>query len=134
VRFLRLLAVWWLGAPKVHETTTLLLVTLCQIFTDFKKSTDRLSNRPILIWLLTTQSHLKCVATLLCNSSLIACFLTLIFHKVVWQHLLDVVRFLIICFAANLLENQPVEEYENRLRFDRDNTMSISPVYGTRCI
>ena len=52
-----------------------------------KKFTDRLSNKPFLIWLLTTPPHLKYVATLPCNSSLIACFLTLMFHKVVWQHM-----------------------------------------------
>jgi len=44
-----------------------------------KNSTDRLSNKPFLIWLLTTPPHLKCVATLPGNSQLIACFLTLIF-------------------------------------------------------
>ena len=56
---------------------------LCQIFTDLKKITDRLSNKPFLIWLLTTPPHLKYVATLPCNLSLIACFQTLMFHKVV---------------------------------------------------
>ena len=43
------------------------------------------------------QSMLKAnAATLPYNFSLIACFLTLIFHNVVWQQLLDVVGFLII--------------------------------------
>ena len=32
------------------------------------------SNKPFLIWLLTTPSHLKYVATLPCNLSLMACF------------------------------------------------------------
>ena len=36
--------------------------------------TRRLSNKPFLIWLLTTQPHLKCVATLPCDLSLMACF------------------------------------------------------------
>ena len=41
----------------------------------FKKSfTCRLSNKPFLIWLLTTPPHLKYVATLPCNLSLMACF------------------------------------------------------------
>jgi len=44
-----------------------------QIFTDFK-ITHRLSNKPFLIWLLTTPTHLKYVATLPCNLSLMACF------------------------------------------------------------
>jgi len=36
--------------------------------------TDRLSNKPFLIWLLTTPPRLKYVATLPCNLSLMACF------------------------------------------------------------
>jgi len=51
---------------KVHETTTLLLVTLPNIHR-FKKITYTLSSKPFLIWLLTTPPHLKYVATLPCN-------------------------------------------------------------------
>ena len=40
----------------------------------------------------------KYVATLYCNLSLVTCFLTLMFHKVVWQHRLGVVGFLITSF------------------------------------
>jgi len=41
----------------------------------FKKFfTQRLSNKPFLIWLLTTPPHLKYVATLPCNLPLMACF------------------------------------------------------------
>jgi len=36
--------------------------------------TLRLTNEPVLIWLLTTSPHLKCTATLPCNLSLMACF------------------------------------------------------------
>jgi len=43
-----------------------------------------------------------CSYTTLCNLSLIACFLALMFHKVVWQHVQDVVGFLINQFTANL--------------------------------
>ena len=39
--------------------------------------------------------HLKYAGTLPCILSLIACFLTLAFHKVVWQHMHGVVRYLI---------------------------------------
>ena len=39
-----------------------------------KKTTHRLSNKPFVIWLLTTQPHLKYAAALLCNLSLVACF------------------------------------------------------------
>jgi len=57
----------------VHETTTLMLVTLPNIEI-LKKITHRLSNKPFLIWLLRTPPHLKYVATLFCNLSLMACF------------------------------------------------------------
>jgi len=63
----------------VHETATFLLVILRNI--------RRLSNKPLLIWLLTIPPNLKHAATPPCNLSLIACFLTLMFHKVVWQHM-----------------------------------------------
>jgi len=58
----------------VHETTTLLLVTLRNIHRFKKNFTDRLSNKPFLIWLLTTPPHFKYVATLPCNLSLMDCF------------------------------------------------------------
>ena len=48
--------------------------------------TARLSNKSFLIRLLTTLPRLKYIATLPCNLLLIACSLTLMFHKVVWQH------------------------------------------------
>ena len=58
--------------------------------------TDQLSSKPFLIWLLTTPPHLKQhVATLPCNLSLTACFLTLMFHKVLWQRMQGMVGFLI---------------------------------------
>ena len=80
---------------KVHETITLLLVTLPNIHKFQKIFTDRLSYKPFLIWLLTTPPHLKHVATLPCNLSLMACILTIKFHKVVWQHIQGVMGFLI---------------------------------------
>ena len=48
------------------------------MFTDLKKITHRLSNKPFQIWLLTAPSHLKYVATLPCNLSLTACFADII--------------------------------------------------------
>jgi len=61
----------------VHETTTLLLVTLLNIH-GLKKFTDTRSNKPFLIWLLTTSPYLKYVATTnlstICNLSLISRF------------------------------------------------------------
>jgi len=87
-----------LCAPGQHTAQTQSAshscLQLCQIFTDLKKIIDRLSNKAFLIWL-TTPPHLKYVAILLCNLSLITCFLTLMFHKVVWlwQHVQGVVGF-----------------------------------------
>jgi len=63
-----------LKTNKVHETIIFLLVTLAGIPLIKKKLTHRLSNKPFLIWLLTTPSHLKYVAKLHCNLSLMACF------------------------------------------------------------
>jgi len=51
----------------------------------------KVSNKPFLISLLTSLPHLKYAATLSCNLSLIAYFLALMFHKVVWQHMQGVV-------------------------------------------
>ena len=80
---------------KVHKTTTFLLVT-CQNIYRFKIAfTDRFSNKPVWISLLTTPPHLKYVDTIPGNLSLTACFLALMFHKVVWQHRQGVVGFLL---------------------------------------
>ena len=43
-------------------------------YSPIKKVTERLSNKPFLIWLLTTPPHLKCAVTLSCILSLIASF------------------------------------------------------------
>jgi len=61
------------------------------------------------MWLLTTSPHFKYVATLPCNLSLIASFLTLMFHRVVWQHVQSVVGFL-VTKTANVLRNLPVNK------------------------
>ena len=52
---------------QAQETITFLLVTLPNIRRFQKKFTQRISNKPILIWLLTTLQHLKYVATLPSN-------------------------------------------------------------------
>ena len=67
-----------------------------------------------------------CSYTTLCNLSLIACFLALMFHKVVWQHVQDVVGFLINQFTANL-PGFPLRKNENRLKFDRIIATSLWP-------
>jgi len=69
-----LLAVCWPGVQSARDNHAL-ACKFCQIFTNFKFFfTHRLSNKPFLIWLLTTPPHLKYVATLPCNLSLMACF------------------------------------------------------------
>jgi len=103
VHFLRLLAVWWIGAQNSRDSHVLAcnLVRLIHRFsTNFYRQTQ--SNKHFLIWLLSTPPHLKYVVivTLPCNLSLFTCFMTLMFHKVVWQHMQGVVWFLI----ASLLQ------------------------------
>ena len=51
-----------------------MLVTLLNIHRLKIIFTLRLSNKPFLIWLLRAPPHLKYVATLPCNLSLMACF------------------------------------------------------------
>ena len=74
------------GPKKLH-------IELMAMIYRFKKTfTDRLSNKLSLIRLLTSPPHLKCVATLPCTLSLIACFIVLMFHKAVWLHMQGVVE------------------------------------------
>ena len=84
---------------------------LCHIFTGLIFFADRLINKPFLIWLLTSPPHLKYVATLPCNLSLVACFLALLFYKEVWEYMQGVVGPIITTLLLNLLENIPVKEF-----------------------
>jgi len=58
------------------------------------------------------------------------------FHKVVWQHMQELVRFL-ISFFANLPKKSSSEKLVNRLKFDRIMAVSLwphflaNPVYAT---
>ena len=64
-----------LNTKKVHETITFkLVVTFPNIHQFYFFFIHRLSNKPFLIWLLTTPLHLKYVATLRCDLSLMARF------------------------------------------------------------
>jgi len=81
-------------AHEVHKR--FLLVTLPNIHRFNKNFTGRLSNKPFLIWLLTTSPLLKCIATQHCNLSLITAFLTLEFHKAMRQYMLGLMGFLIM--------------------------------------
>jgi len=94
---------------KVHETTTFLIVTMANIHR-FKKITDRISNKPFLMWLLRTQPLLKYVATLSCNLSLIACFLTLVFSQGSVATYAKSDGMFNNLFTANLPRNLPVKK------------------------
>jgi len=109
VHFLRLLAVCW-PSTQVHETITFLLVTLPYIHRLKKIFTLRLRNKPLLIYLLTTPPHLKCVATLPCNLSLLACFADIVSQGSVATYarcggIFDTY------LTANLLRNLPVKKF-----------------------
>jgi len=52
----------WYGLPALPKITTVLAALFI------------LSNKPFLVWLLTTPPHLKYAATLPCNLLLMACF------------------------------------------------------------
>jgi len=102
------------------------------VFTDFKSFfTGRLSNKLAKIWLLKISPHLKRVATLPCDLSLI--------KTLVWECRLFLdtavlqgsVAMRIRCdqifnngFIANFLGNLSAENFENRLRFDEVTCMS----------
>jgi len=58
-----------LGQKRGHRLMTIIV----SILNWLKNFTHRLSNKPFSIWLLTTPPHLKCVATLPCSLSLMAC-------------------------------------------------------------
>jgi len=88
------------------------------MFIDLKKISDRTCNKPFLMLLLTTLPHLEYVATLLCNLLLITCFLTLLFHKVVWQHMQGVVEFLVTTLLQIYEGVFQWENFKNRLRYD----------------
>jgi len=78
------------------------------------------------MWLLKTPPHLKYVATLPYHLSLFACFLTLMFRKVVWQHMQAPSR----SFIKTDGRIEPFcKNFVNRLRFDRIMAMSVWPYF-----
>jgi len=95
---------------QVHETTTLLLVTLPNIHPLQKKFTHTLSNKPFLIWLLTTPPHLKCVATLPCNLSLMVCFADINVSQGSVATYTTYGGIFTILLTANFLRNLPVKK------------------------
>ena len=87
VHFLRLSAVCWPSAQSARDNHVLACNFAKYLPIKKKTFTHRLSNKSFLIWLLISPPHLKCVATLPCNLSLMAVLLTLLFHKVMQQQM-----------------------------------------------
>jgi len=97
---------------------------LCQVFTNLILFfTGRLSNRPFLMWKLTLPPHLQLNYLLI--FSLIASFLALIFHEVVWQYMQGMVGSLITTLLHIYQRILQWKDFENRLRFDWIMAMSL---------
>ena len=113
----------------MHETTTLLLVTLPNIHRFKKKFTHALSNKRFLIWLLTTPSHLK-YTTLHCNLSLMACFADINVSQgsvATYTRCGEVRWYPFICKFTKKSSSE--KKCVNRLRFDRIMVMSRWPSF-----
>ena len=72
-----------------------------------------IKNKPFLIWSITTPPHLKYVAILPCNLSLMACFDINVSQGSVatWESCDGIFN---IHLTANLLRNLPVKKFINR--------------------
>ena len=100
-------------------------------YLSFKKFSDRLSNKPFLIWLLTTTPHLKIICsytvTLLCNLSLMSCFANMdvsqgsVATYARWGWIFN------IHLTANLPRIFQLISFWNRLRFERIMVVSLWP-------
>jgi len=97
------------------------------MFTDLKKINRRLSNKPFLIWLLTTPQRLKYVTTLPCNLSLMACFADINVSQGSVTTYAMCGGICDIHLTANLPRNLPVKKFFNRLVIDRIIVMSLWP-------
>jgi len=129
----------WLSRALVHLANILLkdgestqdnLVLACN-FAKYSPIliffTRRLSNKPFLMWLLTTQPHLKYIATLPCNLSLMACFAD---NNVSQGSVATYARCSGIAdvhLTANLTRNLKWKNFSNRLRIYRIMVMSLWP-------
>ena len=117
-----------LNMKKVHETITFLLVNLPNIHRFKNIFTRRLSNKPFLIWLLTSPPHLKYVAALSCNLLLMGCFGDISVSEGSVATYARCGGTFNILLTANLPGNHPVN-FLNRLRFDRIMVMSLWPPF-----
>ena len=93
VHVLRLLELWWPGAQSARDNNVL----SCKFanYLPIKFFFTDLSNKLFLARLLTPPPRFEYVATLPYNLSLIARFMALMFHKVVWQRMQGMVGLLI---------------------------------------
>jgi len=60
--------------PEPHTQCLQAGCPSCRSTNSVKGTDSAVNNKPFLIWLLTTPQHIKYVATLPCNLSLMACF------------------------------------------------------------
>jgi len=110
----------------VYETTTLLLVTLPNIHRLNVFSTHTLSNKPFL----TTQPHLKYVATLSCNLYLMDCFADVDVSQGSVATYARCGGIYNIRLTANLLRNLPVKLFNqlNQLVYENVHTITGLPI------
>jgi len=135
VHFLRLLAVRWPSPQSARDNQVLAcnFAKYSRILTIF--FTHRLNNKLFLFCLLISPPHLKYVATLPCNLSLMACFADINVSQGSVATLARCGGIFNIHLTANLLRNLPVKKIVNRLRFDRIVVMNLWPrFFGPPCI
>ena len=129
VHFLRLLQCVGQALKCTRQSRSCLL--LCQILIFF---THRLSKKPFLNWLLTTLPHLKYVATLHFNLSLMACVADINVSQGSVATYARCGGIFDIHWTANLRRNLVVKDFYNRLRIDRIVVMSLWPrFFGPPC-
>jgi len=128
--FLKSVNIWQsCSVCKVHETTTLLFITLPTIHRFQTFFTRRLSNKPFLIWLLTIPPHRKYAATLFCNLSLMAGFADInVSQGSVATHAGCDGSFN-THLTTTLQRNFPVNLKKNCFRFDRIIVTSLWPTF-----
>jgi len=110
VQFLRLLAVFWPSARSARDSHVLAFNTARYSPILFFFS-HRLSEKPFLIWLLTTPPHLRyAVATLPCQLSFMACFADINVSQGSVATYARCGGIFNIHFTANLLSHLPVKK------------------------
>jgi len=119
----------------VHETITFLLVTFSKYSPILNFFTHRLSNKPLLIWLLTTPPHLKYAATLPCNLSLMACFADINVSQSSVATYARYGRIFSMHLTANLSRNFPAKKNCKSVEIQQNyGHESVAPFFGPPCI